>query len=303
MSDVFRDAVRDNARAVLRLDKPDLRAIVGVLQDVRDHASDQLSRLVAASQGKTYTAVRHAQAIRSARSAQTVLERRLREATGSSLVKQGRAAADDGLAHAKAMAEAGARRFRGISASLRLPEVAILSSHDRSVAARYPHSAARYAGEVGRQIRRDMAVGVARGESLRDTARRMMSAAERERARLRDQPTPEQLGEAMGHKTFFRGRWDAERLLRTETCSARAATQIETLREADRDDHGYMKRWDAIHDGRLCRRCRVVDGEVRPLDALFSCGVYHPPLHPCDRCTIVPHHLGWGVVTPMEELR
>lgn len=57
---------------------------------------------------------------------------------------------------------------------------------------------------------------------------------------------------------------------------------------------GIVVRWDALHDRRTCRRCREMDGKLRPLGAAFDGGPT-PPEHP--RCRCCAQH--WPIAVPI----
>ena len=49
---------------------------------------------------------------------------------------------------------------------------------------------------------------------------------------------------------------------------------------------GYYKILTA-HDGRVCEKCADLDGKIFPVDKA-EIGVNYIPLHPQDKCTILP---------------
>lgn len=323
--DPYKLAVAANNADVLKLSDLDLKAITKVLRDVHDATAAGLESALSAAAKKsapaTYTIAQHAAVLKQVSVAMDIAQKKLATATKSHLITSGASAAKAGLLHTKAMAQAGIKRFQGITHDLRLPEAAILLSHDRTVLSRHHGSAQRYASTVGQRIRHDLAVGLVKGESLHQITVRAMGAGAAHRAKVsyKKSGTAGKLlshsviASAVAKKHFFKNKADAARLVRTELSNARAMVQLDALREAEAQEAAvrkpggagghYQKRWDALHDSLTCALCREVDGEIRDLDELFSCGVLHPPLHPNDRCTIVAWHTGWGTPPSMASLR
>ena len=100
-------------------------------------------------------------------------------------------------------------------------------------------------------------------------------------------------GRAWGERVFFNGYYDAERLVRTELINAYGETQVRALEDANREDYGWLKRWDASNDRRTCPWCGELDGNtVAPEDTFYG-GYDHPPAHPCCRCAVVAWRKEW----------
>jgi len=187
----------------------------------------------------------------------------------------------------RVMVEEGEKRFSGAVSNLRIPVVKVLTSVQRTMMGRYEHRSDRYAGELGRRIRNDLAVGVIRGESVREMSKRLLGTKA-------EKMSPTDIADDIADKQFFRGYHDAERLVRTEMVNAYTETQVESLGEMNEDDPGWKKMWDAANDDRVCDDCDDLDGVVVDHDESFPGGIQGPPLHPNDRCSIVPWHERWG---------
>jgi hypothetical protein len=176
---------------------------------------------------------------------------------------------------------------------------------------KYRNSAARYQGQVLNDLKSQISIGLARGETFDGMTSRL--------ARLGG-PTgivalrgargePGAVTEVISEGLFRRHRYVAERLIRTEGIHAyneihERALSAEARREVDDDDADGLetdledrlqKKWDATADRRLCPVCRELDGQVVEVDGLFyPLQIRHPGAHPNCRCTIVPWRLRWG---------
>jgi hypothetical protein len=96
---------------------------------------------------------------------------------------------------------------------------------------------------------------------------------------------PGAIAENISEGLFRRYNHWAERIVRTEGLHAYNVQHQTALEEADRQDPGYSKRWDAAADRRLCELCAELDGKVVELDGVFvrdrqGRDIPHPPRHP-----------------------
>lgn len=156
---------------------------------------------------------------------------------------------------------------------------------------RFETSAARYAGQVGDDIRRQLAIGVARNESMHEMGRRLVrlggpKGVVATRGILGERGfQAEEIAEGL----FRRYEHWADRLVRTETLNSYNVIAQEGLEEIERervalglpDSMKVQKRWDAYHDRRLCADCRYLDGKTVDVKEKFP--IYDleaPPLHP-----------------------
>lgn len=80
----------------------------------------------------------------------------------------------------------------------------------------------------------------------------------------------------------------AERIARTELCSAYEFGQWESIRQME--EAGLIseaqKEWMTAEDERTCPECGALDGETIGLNEEFSAGIKTPPLHPQCRCDV-----------------
>jgi hypothetical protein len=178
--------------------------------------------------------------------------------------------------------------FEGATRRLSLNVTAQLATGRSYIIPRVRTSAARYAGQVGDDLQRNLAVGILRGESVSamvDRLQRLGGPAGLVALRgVRGEPGA--VLERIPEGLFARYRWWAERVVRTETQSAYNGQLLDGLHEARRQIPGLKKRWSA--DGKACDRiCGPVDGQVQPLEAPFVTPrglIEHAPAHPNCRC-------------------
>ncbi len=129
-------------------------------------------------------------------------------------------------------------------------------------------SAARYAGKVGEDLRFQLAVGVARGETFEQLTQRL---------RRLGGPTgpvavrgifdhPSAIIEDIPEGLFKRYVGSAERLVRTEMMGAYNINHREGIRtlnaERDKGDPKWLRRCDEAMDARTCPMCHEMDGKI-----------------------------------------
>ena len=172
-----------------------------------------------------------------------------------------------------------------------IDQAVVLARGDRVVFKRHAASAKRYAGAVGDDVVRELAVSRARGETIREATDRLMKR--------------------IPH-VFEGARSRAMTLARTETMAAYAEYHQDGIREAAKIDPEVVQRWDASLDGRTCAECYAFhDQVVAPEGEQFSAkwtetrsggkraarraSVDSPPAHPNCRCVTVAWKVGWDL--------
>jgi hypothetical protein len=288
----FASTVSANRRAVLALSDPELVETLSVLRQIRKETARSLADFLSKADGaSTYTIHKHRALLAQLDDSIRLIETKLPPALLSDLRTPtlGRTA----LKNLMAMVEAGEKEFRGAITSLNLPVAKILRDFDQSVVSRYAKSATRYAGDVGELIRKDLTLGLVKGDTIDQLASRLVGTNYRALvARGVDA-----VAGAAADKMFFSSHADAARLVRTEWNNAYNQTQILGLKSAaDKDPKaGFLKKWDAANDKMTCEDCHDMDDVAVELDDDFpNDGGDGPPLHPNDRCAIVPWSRAWG---------
>lgn len=291
---------RANARAIARLGDPELRQIASVLGEARrDTAAglrSWLAKIPVKERDSKYTIFRHRSLLGELDDAMKILEKRLPRATVADLRRESGTATRVGMDQLRKMVAAGMRRFEGAVQPLRVDLAAIVTRTNGMLIRRHERSAARYAGRTGEIVQRQLAVGLVRGESVDEIARRLTGKLHRQYEGLSDA----ERAAAAGDRVYVRALSDATRLVRTELIHAANVSQMEALKEendrADDDDSigggGWLVKWDAMVDS-CCDNCADLDGEVREIGEEFDDGVTEPPLHPNCRCATVPWREDW----------
>lgn len=194
--------------------------------------------------------------------------------------------------------------FEGTPHFVTLPEAAQLAEWSGALIPHYRTSAARYAGRIQKDIRRILAVGMAKNETFAQVTRRLVGhGGPRGLVALKGViGEPGAIVEHIGEGLFRRYNYWAERIVRTEGMAAYNQLHQREMVELARQDSEYRKRWDASIDGRVCPVCRALDGEVVAVDAEFSIGVLSPPAHPYCRCVEVAWMEAWGSYSAFAEV-
>ena len=287
----FADAVAQNQAAITAMSEPQMKEILSALREIQDATEHGVMSLLKDRKIHGYSIQRQRAGYVQIDRVIRDIEKRLPGAATDDLRRGSSKAGETAIRRMQRMINAGEEQFAGAVTSLRLPVARVLASTDQVLMHRHAHAASKYAGDVGRRARRDIMLGVIQGESPGQIADRLLTPAQRDLARRRG---PRAIAEHAAENQFMRNKSDALRLVRTELVNAYSVAQIESLREADEEDPGYLKMWDATLDLRTCRDCARLNGKVARLDRPFPGGVWHPPLHPNDRCGVTPWHRGWG---------
>lgn len=288
------EALRANRRALLELSAPDLGSIASVMDDVASELSAALKKMRTSGAASQHELHRHGRTLVQLSGAIDTAREKLPQAVRATLRTKTREAGVKAMQNLRRLAEAGSRRFGGVAGALRLPQASILLDLQRSVVVRHASSATRYAGDVGANIRRQMAHGLIRGEGVEGIAQRLVGIKT---------ASVDQIAGRVAEMSLS----SATRLVRTELNGAYAQTEMAGIRalndaESTRpgDEGGgptapppWLKMWDATLDMRTCHECRRMHGEIRPVNALFSCGLMGPPIHPNDRCGVIPWMQSW----------
>lgn len=166
---------------------------------------------------------------------------------------------------------------------------ALLAKGDRLLLKRHKTSAQRYAGQAEIHLKRQLALGVVKGESWDSVIGRITRLGPSKLIGEAFEPA-----DMMARGLMQLPRSWAARLIRTESIHAYNTFHNETIEDLAKDDPSMRKRWDSSLDRRGCAVCRALDGEVRKVKEAFSDGSMHPPSHPNCRCTVVPWSDDWA---------
>lgn len=283
------DMLEAHGREAAALDAPAMAAMTPILTQARSELNRDLAAWVAAHKGdERYTPQAYRQSLLAIQASMDSMTAHLAGGMAGALVRY------DGIARTLANTHT-AQEFLAFAATdtvalnptVPVKIAQVLATGRRAPMARYETSAARYAGQVAADIRRELAVGVVRGENLDQLVARLRAhGGPRGPVALRGvagQPGAEV--EVIPEGLFARYEYWAERLVRTELAHAynEQVQDIGTeLRGSAVPD--MVRRWDASFDGRVCVRCGEMNGKTTdPKTDLFS-GDVDVPLHPNCRC-------------------
>ena len=192
-----------------------------------------------------------------------------------------------------------------------LDVAAVLARGDHLLFKRQATSAARYGRKVAEDLRFQISVGVARGETFEQLVQRLR--------RMGGPTGPVAVRGIMGHPgaivedipegLFVRYRYFAERIVRTEMMRAYNVQHEEGIRQLNEQrapgEPKWIRRWDSTADGRRCAQCRYLDGKLAPIGGLFPDGIDAPPAHPNCRCIVLAWREDWpedaGEISPHNE--
>lgn len=290
-----RGLLEATADDVARLPAPALREMVPVLHEAMQEVErDLMAWLRNVPDGEArYTAHEYRRTLIQLRRARFEVGARLskfprwvlriREKMLGVLWKRGRAAGVLGTEHLQTQIAVLSRIFNDpVGGAIDLQSAAHLARGEQMLIPRYEASAARYSGAVWRDMKRQLAIGVSRRESIFQLTKRLQRLGG---------PASGSMGEGL----FRRYRHWAERVVRTEMIHAYNLQQSEALRELHADDPGIRQRWDSSLDSRLCPICYDLHGQVVGIGEDFPGGHPHPPAHPNCRCALVAWRADWGV--------
>lgn len=177
--------------------------------------------------------------------------------------------------------------------SLPIQVAAVVAHGDSFVVPRFERSAARYPRLVQDDIKRELAVGVVRGESVTALAERIARVGGFKRAVDASQPAT---GSQMAGGLFTRYDYWAERIVRTEVMSAYNACVDQSIRQVRQFVPDVCRRWDASLDMRVCQTCAGLNGAVAGLSEDFPGGYATAPAHPNCRCRVGAWRREWAEI-------
>ena len=214
----FKDAIRDNRKAVVSLSDPELKVIMPTLYDLREKTARALAKFLKGEEAATeYTLHKHRILVAQLDDVIKTAERELPAATLHDLKRESFGASKVGIKKMEAMIKSGERKFTGSASSLNIPLTRVLSDVKRTMMGRYETKASKYAGDVGRRIRNELTIGVIRGETIGEMTKRLMGADVYARTAKKGATA---VADKMADKVLFKSQHEAERLVRTEIVNA-----------------------------------------------------------------------------------
>lgn len=286
------------ADQVAQLPEPYVRALQPVLLQAQDELAAGLRRWLATAPDAEarFTAQHLRNALVQTRHALEHMERVVPIGVEGTLRAMGVASGALATRHLQEEVAVFAGVFGHSVRPVQLQQAAIIAEGRQQLIPQFRSSAKRYGANIAADIRHQMAIGLASGETFSQlTDRLQRHGGPRGLVSLAGV-----LGEAGAQSEYiaeglfkkYRG-W-AARVVRTEGNDAYNAHALIGLERMNEDDPGYQKRWDATADRRSCEICARLDGVIVDLDKPFPGGVMHSPIHPNDRCCVTPWRPEWA---------
>jgi SPP1 gp7 family putative phage head morphogenesis protein len=279
------------------------------MAEVLDEAEIELTRALrswkALGKGDArFTAQVYRNALVQIRSALARAQAKLGQGTYSTLVQTSAAAGALATANLIYEVEAFSSIFAGTIRPVAIEASSIIARGDDLLFKRYKNSALRYAGQVGEDIRKQLAIGVIKGETIDQLTERLSKhGGPKGLVSLRGRPGGiNHRAEMISEGLFKRYRYWGERLARTEVVNAYNEYTRIGIQDLDKDDPGYFIRWDAAIDGRVCVICRAMDDMIIKPDGVFPGGFRGPPRHPQCRCAAVAWRKDWKEADRKDDL-
>lgn len=299
----YSQILKQNARKIANLGEPELKNILAVLKEARNDTASGLrtwlKKVPEEERDDKYTIHKHRALLGELDDAIATIGKKLGPAMRRDLKIESGSAVNIATGELRKIVGAGQKKFQDSVEPIRIDVVKIVLRTNKMLIHRHQVSAQRYAGDIGRLVQHQLAVGLVKGESVDQMVRRLTGKLEKHYDRMSD----EEKAEAAGDKVFKMARYQAERLVRTEIIHAMNVGHVEQLKEIEEerqdrtdgdenDDDRWQKKWDASADA--CEICDELDGEIVDVDDDFSSGDPGPPAHPNCRCTVVPWRADWG---------
>lgn len=182
-------------------------------------------------------------------------------------------------------------RFGGSLQPISLVEAAKVA--DKTLLDQFDASIAKWPARARQRIRQQLAISLARKETVEQMQRRLVG---RSAKYLTPLATQEQKARVVARVLWDKVEVDARRIVRTEVVNAYNSAKLDLIDSLAKEEPGWGKRWDATLDYRTCPFCRSFDGITVGAKENFPQGVEGPPLHPNCRCAVVAWNLGWEPV-------
>lgn len=290
--------VRESVATVDALAPEALRALLPALRQARDELRGDLYSWLSRGQGQEdrFTAYERAKALRAIEGSLARVEE-LEPAMASALAVGRHAVGPLAVANLGTEVQRLSSIFGGgIPTIPNIQAAAVIAQGDRLLWRRHKVSAARYAGGIGDDIKHQLAVAVAKGETFAQMTRRLAgNAAFRSTVAASD---PGAAAAMISDGMFHKWRHWGDRLVRTENMHAYNTLHDVSIEHANENraegEDEYLRRWDASADKVTCPRCKELHETTATIDGTFKWGVKAPPLHPYCRCVVLAWLERWG---------
>ena len=266
-----------------------LRAIAPALQEAERRLAKDLERFLNTTDGaERYTAQMQRRALYQIRGALDAIHE-ARPEVFRQMNAAGEKARKLAQAHLQRELALGSFKFDKTLTPIPLAQASRISQ--KALVDKFSTSAKRW--DVGARdlIRRELTIGMVRGQSVDQMTRSLMSAFDRRR--FGDKATSGDMARSAARQLSRKVDYQMRRIVRTEVIEAYNVIKLDAIAQLHEDDNEMMTRWVAALDGRTCQYCADLDNVVIPVGGTFKGGIKAPPLHPHCRCAIVAFHKSW----------
>lgn len=272
-------------REILLLDAQAAKSLIPILSAAHAELGNDLAKILGQAGGdQKFTAQQYRNALAQMKKSLATLEK-MHPAIFAQLTQNAYKAGMLAHGHLGQEMEKFGLMFQGEIRPFNLDNTRLLAEGQKTLMTHHATSAKRYAGQVGKDIRAQLAIGVARGETFDQlTARLVRLGGPGARGN-----TPAEAADGL----FKRHKYMAERLARTEVINAYNHHATEGILALHQEDPEILKRWDSSLDVRACVICKDLHGRVAKPDQPFPGGYMRSPAHPNCRCAIVAWHPEW----------
>lgn len=173
---------------------------------------------------------------------------------------------------------------------IRLDITALMARGDRMLLPRFNKISKRYSEDVVQDIKRQLAIGKVKGESIYELTQRLQRLGGQKPLVGAD---PQGVAGRISGAFYLRHWHWADRIARTEIVNAYNVHGDNGIRQARKYIPDLVRRWDAATDSRTCALCRDLDGRVVPVGVPFDLDIVNAPAHPRCRCRVGAWRPGW----------
>jgi hypothetical protein len=310
---------------------PSRHALVlsGIIDQARDETTRALRLWVASTPdgAARYTAHVHRSLVIQLELIRANLSKRLPGQFADVLQRSALDSAEVAMGHMAQEVAAFSDIFAGAAQIVNVNKAAIIAGASKSLIRQHRTSARRYGADLlgwakpptGVRFRRstgwteilqrELGVSVLRNETFDQAINRLVNLG----GPLRDLKVHKGIESIVDipEGLFRRHRHRAESIVRTESMNAANVAKRESLEAMEEEDPGYLLRWDATADSRLCPICEPLDGKTVAVGESFTIALRReradgtinvlgeitreqPPAHPNCRCVLTSWRADWG---------
>lgn len=286
------DAMAANRAALDRTTTPDLRRLLPALRQAEREAGAKLGKWInEQSPDSRYTLHMHRSLLYQLRHTIDLVENELASGIATDLTRQSKEVMAASMANLQQMITVGTRQFKSSIQPLRLDVAAVIGGGERWARSRFPVSGRKYGRALADDIKNRLMLGAVKGESVDQLTSRLLQSTGL--IKYYKDKGAKAVGDAISGRLFATYRSWADGEVRTQLVDAYGEVSAGGIRQAESEDPGWLKEWDAAADRRVCHVCAGLDKMRVSPDKSFRGGLDHSPAHRRCRCAVVPVRREW----------